>query len=159
MRACDHWTPQITMAWPGPLKLIWYSSVCGCLHGFLVLLQVHPILLFAVCPLHCSTSIEPTSHEAHSTEFKHSTATNGLKYINFHIPHTKTKDAGKDINIMDSTCAHAVLPLLLNTTYLPTRLSLSLLLSSHWRQQMASGLPWNIHDSWPNVMLFGRKTD
>src|SRR5882724_4183769 len=25
-------------------------------------------------------------------------------HINFHIPHTKTKDTGEDINIMDSTC-------------------------------------------------------
>ena len=39
-----------------------------------------------------------------STEFKHGTAANGLKYINFHIPHMKTKDTREDINITDSTC-------------------------------------------------------
>jgi len=28
----------------------------------------------------------------------------GLKFINFHLPHTKTKYTGEDVNITDSTC-------------------------------------------------------
>ena len=47
---------------------------------------------------------EPTSHVAHSTEFKHGIAANGLKYINFHVLHPKTKEAGKDINVIDFMC-------------------------------------------------------
>ena len=36
-------------------------------------------------------------------------AANSLKYINFHIPWTKTKENGKDINITDSTCSCGVI--------------------------------------------------
>jgi len=31
-------------------------------------------------------------------------AANGLKYMNFHLPHNKTKEKGEDVNITDSMC-------------------------------------------------------
>ena len=46
---------------------------------------------------------DPSCHVSHSTDFMHGIAANGLKYINFHVPCTKTKEGGEDINITDST--------------------------------------------------------
>jgi len=34
----------------------------------------------------------------------HSIAANGIKFLNFYLPCTKTKEKGKDINITNSTC-------------------------------------------------------
>ena len=47
---------------------------------------------------------DPSSHFSHSTDFMHGIAAIGIKYINFHVPHTKMKEGGEDFNIMDSTC-------------------------------------------------------
>ena len=47
---------------------------------------------------------DPLSNVSRSTNIKCGIASNGLKYMNFHLPHTKTKAHGEDVNITDSTC-------------------------------------------------------
>jgi len=47
---------------------------------------------------------KPASHVSCSTTLKCSIATNGLKYMNFHLPRTKMKEKGDEVNVTDSTC-------------------------------------------------------
>jgi len=51
-----------------------------------------------------NSKFDPLSNVSQSTNFKHGIASNGLKYMNFHLPCTKTKAHSDDVNIMDLTC-------------------------------------------------------
>jgi len=50
------------------------------------------------------SSFDPKAHVSRSTTITRGTASNGLKYIHFEVPRTKTKPEGDCINISDSTC-------------------------------------------------------
>ena len=47
---------------------------------------------------------DPKMHVAHSMNIKWGITSNGSKFINFSVPHTKTKVEGDTINMFDSTC-------------------------------------------------------
>jgi len=50
------------------------------------------------------STFNPLSNVSQSTNIKHGITSNSLKYMDFHLPCTKTKAHGHDVNIMDSTC-------------------------------------------------------
>src|SRR5882724_12048258 len=50
------------------------------------------------------TKFDPKAHISHSVKITCGITSNGTKYINFDIPHTKTKADGDRINVSDSTC-------------------------------------------------------
>jgi len=52
----------------------------------------------------CDLKFDPAYNVSWLTPINHGTATNGLKFMNFHLPHTKTKETGEVVNITDSTC-------------------------------------------------------
>jgi len=84
------------------------------LHNYLYLSNVFDAAVFAVtciafwccCRLSkliIDTEFNPDRHIACSAAISCSTASNGIHFTNFHLPHTKTKGSkGDDVNISDS---------------------------------------------------------
>ena len=80
---------------------MWHSCVAT---GKLILVCTSPLTSHSLRELVCNSTFDPASNVSHATPIRRRTAANGLKFINFHLPHTKTKETGEDVNITDSTC-------------------------------------------------------
>ena len=94
----------------------------------------------------------PSSANHMSTHYS-GIAANGLSFMNFHLPHTKTWGKGEDVNLH----AYAAPPPLSNTTWNQIVLFLHPLCSSHLKQVIANGHQWGGHGSWHSATQYGRR--
>ena len=90
------------------------------LHRHLDLMDTFNIAIFALacvafwCCCHLrelliDTKFNPVAHATCSTEITKGTTTNGTKFINLTIPHTKTEANGARIYMSDSTCEYSAI--------------------------------------------------
>ena len=102
------------------------------------------------------SSFDPKAHIFHSTMITHGTASNGLKFIHFDVPHTKTKPEGDCINIWTPPTT-AVPPKHLNTTWMPIRTYTPMPLFLPSRQPTSHGHLWGSPGLWTAATRYGSK--